>query len=608
MAKSYSFNPFTGNFDLISEVSLTAVGSSPSANGASISSSQALTLQPADATHPGVLTALAQSIGGAKTFSGSILANGGIDVTATGGTDTLNFGVSNADVINIGNTGAAINLYGTTFYQDVTNLQVTDKLITVNKGGAAASGFGAGIEIEENSIITAYADTSSDRNSWEFKAPNTAGVAVVTPGAGGITLNQSSHNPVTLGTANGLSLATQVLSLGLSSTSTTGALSSTDWNTFNGKQAAGNYITALTGDASASGPGSAALTFATVNSNVGSFGSASSVGTFTVNGKGLVTAAGSTSIQIAESQVTNLVSDLAGKQATGNYITALTGDVTASGPGSVAATLATVNSNTGTFGSSTLVPIITVNGKGLITAVSTSSFSAAASALTGTTLAANVVSSSLTSVGTISSGTWQGTAVDATHGGTSQTSWTSGDLLYASATNTLSKRAIGTSDQILAVSSGVPTWRSATFVAARYQSTGGTSINATSFGTIVFNVSSFQTPASMLNVTNGVITIPFTGYYEFLGYLRWGNSQAWTQGNIIAHQLLVNGSTAILLGSYNIPTTYTPANGISTQFASGTSLNAGDTIEIQVFNPESGSRALITAANFTHVFMKGTPA
>ena len=54
-----------------------------------------------------------------------------------------------------------------------------------------------------------------------------------------------------------------------------------------GKQATGNYITALTGDATASGPGSAALTLATVNSNVGSFTNAS----ITVNAKGLITAA-----------------------------------------------------------------------------------------------------------------------------------------------------------------------------------------------------------------------------------------------------------------------------------------------------------------------------
>ena len=48
------------------------------------------------------------------------------------------------------------------------------------------------------------------------------------------------HAAVTLGTANGLSLSTQALSLAAASTSTTGALTSTDWNTFNGKQAALN--------------------------------------------------------------------------------------------------------------------------------------------------------------------------------------------------------------------------------------------------------------------------------------------------------------------------------------------------------------------------------
>lgn len=46
------------------------------------------------------------------------------------------------------------------------------------------------------------------------------------------------HNPVTLGTANGLSLATQVLSLGLASAGAAGALSAADWSTFNSKQAA----------------------------------------------------------------------------------------------------------------------------------------------------------------------------------------------------------------------------------------------------------------------------------------------------------------------------------------------------------------------------------
>ncbi len=83
----------------------------------------------------------------------------------------------------------------------------------------------------------------------------------------------------------------------------------------------------------------------------------------------------------------------------GGGITALTGDVTASGSGSVAATLATVNSNVGSFGSSTSIPSLTVNGKGLVTAVSTNAVVAPAGTLSGATLASGVTVSSLTSFG-----------------------------------------------------------------------------------------------------------------------------------------------------------------------------------------------------------------
>jgi hypothetical protein len=53
--------------------------------------------------------------------------------------------------------------------------------------------------------------------------------------SGTIALTSDIHAPVTIGTANGLSLIGQQLSLGLSSSSTNGALSSTDWTTFNSK-------------------------------------------------------------------------------------------------------------------------------------------------------------------------------------------------------------------------------------------------------------------------------------------------------------------------------------------------------------------------------------
>lgn len=51
----------------------------------------------------------------------------------------------------------------------------------------------------------------------------------------------------------------------------------------------------------------------------------------------------------------------------------------------------------------------------------------------------DIGSTSITTVGTITIGTWNGTAVDETHGGTNQTTYTLGDSLYASAANTLSK-------------------------------------------------------------------------------------------------------------------------------------------------------------------------
>lgn len=64
-------------------------------------------------------------------------------------------------------------------------------------------------------------------------------------------------------------------------------------------------------------------------------------------------------------------------------ITALTGDVTASGSGSVAATLATVNLNVGSFGTATAAPSFTVNGKGLITAASSNTITPAVGSITG---------------------------------------------------------------------------------------------------------------------------------------------------------------------------------------------------------------------------------
>ncbi len=65
---------------------------------------------------------------------------------------------------------------------------------------------------------------------------------------------------------------------------------------------------------------------------------------------------------------------------------------------------------------------------------------------------------SITTLGTIATGVWQGTAVGAIYGGTAQTTYTTGDILYASAANTLSKLSAGSNTQVLTLAAGVPTW------------------------------------------------------------------------------------------------------------------------------------------------------
>ena len=66
--------------------------------------------------------------------------------------------------------------------------------------------------------------------------------------------------------------------------------------------------------------------------------------------------------------------------------------------------------------------VLTSNGAGAAPSwQAAASGAAAAGTLTGTTLASNVVTSSLTTVGTIGTGVWQGTAVGLAYGGTGKT-------------------------------------------------------------------------------------------------------------------------------------------------------------------------------------------
>lgn len=90
---------------------IATFGSSPTANGASISG-QAITLQPADGSNPGAITAGSQTIGGAKTFSSTIGAS--------------NLSGTNTGDVTLGTFGAVPDAKGLTISGQAVTLQPAD--------------------------------------------------------------------------------------------------------------------------------------------------------------------------------------------------------------------------------------------------------------------------------------------------------------------------------------------------------------------------------------------------------------------------------------------------------------------------------------------------
>lgn len=107
---------------------------------------------------------------------------------------------------------------------------------------------------------------------------------------------------------------------------------------------------------------------------------------------------------------------------------------------------------------------------------------------------------------------------------------TTGDIIYASSANTPARLGIGTSGQVLTVSSGIPAWTtissSPTFVGCLVYGASQTIANATET-IIAWNGEKHDTNGFHDNTTNNSrITIPTgkAGYYLVYGQHRWDNN------------------------------------------------------------------------------------
>ncbi len=168
---------------------------------------------------------------------------------------------------------------------------------------------------------------------------------------------------------------------------------------------------------------------------------------------GFIEAATTTATEIG---YVNGVTSAIQTQLNGKQAGPLTGDVTTSG---AAATLATVNANVGSFGSSTSIPSFTVNAKGLLTAASGNAVIAPAGTLSGATLAAGVTASSLTSVGTLATGVWNASVIGMTYGGSGKNLTPNAGGVVWTDSDSMEVVAPGSSGQVLTSGgTGTPTW------------------------------------------------------------------------------------------------------------------------------------------------------
>lgn len=247
MGRSFVFNPFTSNFDIIDSAGLywldpvatfadlpgtdpdgssrivrsedalytydvgsltwifagkiksAAVGSSPNANAYSVAADNTLTLQPGDATHPGVVTTGSQTIAGNKTFTGSISAS--------------NLSGTNTGDITLTAFGAAPSANAATLSGQALTLQPAD---SSHPGGIStlAQTLGAGNKsftdhVALNNAKQIYFNAIGDTN-WRI---GRATGAFSTPHIGGATLQVVVNSSASEGFAvgyNGASAAVEI--------------------------------------------------------------------------------------------------------------------------------------------------------------------------------------------------------------------------------------------------------------------------------------------------------------------------------------------------------------------------------------------------------------
>lgn len=182
------------------------------------------------------------------------------------------------------------------------------------------------------------------------------------------------------------------LAIPAATASVDGYLSHIDWGTFNGKQPAGSYLTSVTADAPLSGSGTSGshLTIPVATSSVSGYLSSTDWATFNGKGSGTVTAVSGTAPVVSSGGTAPAISMAAATGSVDGYlshtdwttfnnkgsgtvtsVSGAAGRITSTGGTTPTLDLASGIATPGTTGSSTLVPVVTIDTYGRITSITT---------------------------------------------------------------------------------------------------------------------------------------------------------------------------------------------------------------------------------------------
>ncbi len=373
--------------------SLNYTSATSYAAGGTISGT-ALTLSAADATNPGLVSTGSQTLAGEKTFSNDINANG---VKVGRGTGNV------ASNTAIGNSANVIS-------DNLTNATALGNGAIVNSSNTIQLGNTSVTNVSTSGTLTAGGVTYPNVHGTNGQVLSTTGSGTLTWTAVSTTATAYSGTlPISNGgtgsaTKNFVDLSTDQLIGGAKTFSGNSTVIQQNLTVNSAGTSGQGIILSDDGDIVDNNDGAATFRFSggvRINNGNRGLGTTTNI---TLSNTGNILAAGS----ITGSQFSSTV-------ATGTAPFAVTSttpvaNLSIGGNAATATKLATARSINGVaFDGSSNIAIATD-----------------ANTLTGTTLASNVVSSSLTSVGTITSGTWSGTTIAVAKGGTGLTSLGSG--------------------------------------------------------------------------------------------------------------------------------------------------------------------------------------